>query len=130
MNKLNDRYTQKQLQLLKIQDKEITDDKKIANCFKAHFSNAHKLTNNLKKQGKTFKRNIKMSTNSNFKEFFYTNFSEEELKEAIHNTKVKKQPRPNNIFPEFINNLGPKAMNILITISNKLWSSRDNLPDE
>ena len=49
MNKRNNRYSQKQLQPLKIQDKEITDDKKIANCFNAHFSNVHKLTNNLKK---------------------------------------------------------------------------------
>ena len=40
MNKLNNRYSQKQLQPLIIQDKEITDDKKIANCFNAYFSNA------------------------------------------------------------------------------------------
>jgi len=134
--------------------------KKIANCFNAHFSNAHKLTNNLnplnaklnpichllalfeahhilhvsrirvKKQGKNFKRNSKTPTNNNFKEIFHTNFSVEELKEAISNTKVKKQPGPDNIFSEFIHNLGPKAMKILITIYNKLWSSRDNLPDE
>ena len=90
MNKLNNRYSLKQLQPFKIQDKEITDDKKIANCFNAHFSNANKLTNNLKKQGKTFKRNTKMSTNNNFKEIFYMNFSEEELKEKIRNTKVKR----------------------------------------
>ena len=31
-----------------------------------------------------------MSTNNNFKEIFYTNFSEEELKGGIRNTKVKK----------------------------------------
>jgi len=60
----------------------------------------------------------------------HTNFSEEELKEAICNTKVKKQPGPDNIFPEFIHNLGPKATKILIMIYNKLWSPRDNLPDE
>ena len=71
-----------------------------------------------------------MSTNNNFKEIFYTNFSEEELKGGIRNTKVKKQPGPDNIFPEFIQNLGPKAMKILTTIYNKLWNSRDNLPDE
>jgi hypothetical protein len=35
--------------------------------------------------------------NNNLKEIFYTNFSEEEMKEAIRNTKVKKQPRPDNI---------------------------------
>ena len=29
MNKLNNKYSQKQLQPLKIQDKEITDDKKL-----------------------------------------------------------------------------------------------------
>ena len=44
MNKLNNRYSQKQLQPFKIQDKETTDDKKLANCFNAHFSNADKLT--------------------------------------------------------------------------------------
>ena len=71
-----------------------------------------------------------MSKNSNFKEIFYTNFPEEEQKEAIRNTKAKKQPGPDNIFPEFIHNQGPKAMKILITIYNKLWSSRDNPPDE
>ena len=86
-------------------------------------------TNTLKKQRKTFKRNTTIPTNSNFKEIFYTNFSEE-LKEAIRNTKVKKKkPRQHNIFPEFIHNLGPKAMKVLTTY-NKLWSSRDNLPDE
>ena len=64
------------------------------------------------------------------KEICYLNFSEEELKEAIRSTKVKKQPGPDNIFPEFIHNLGPKATKIITTICNKLWSSRDNLPDE
>jgi len=58
------------------------------------------------------------------------NFSEEELKEVIRNTKTKKQPGSDNIFPEFIHNLGPKATKILITIYNKLWNSKDNLPDE
>jgi hypothetical protein len=58
------------------------------------------------------------------------NFSEEELKEAIRNTKVKNQPGPDIIFPEFIHNLGPKALKILTMIHNKLWNSRDNLPDE
>jgi hypothetical protein len=67
--------------------------------------------------------------NNNFKKIFYMNFSEEELKEAICNTKVKKQPGPDNIFPEFIHNLGSKAMKILTMIYNKLWNSRDNLPD-
>ena len=57
------------------------------------------------------------------------NFSEEELKEAIRNTKAKQQPGPDNIFPEFIHNLGSKALKIL-TIYNKLWNSRDSLPDE
>ena len=42
----------------------------------------------------------------------------------------KKQPGPDNIFPEFIHNLGPKATKILIMIYNKLWNSKDNLPDE
>jgi hypothetical protein len=87
----------------------------LSNCFNAYFSNAHQLTNNLKKQRKTFNRNPKTPTNNNFKEIFYTNFSEEELKEAIRNTKVKKQPGPDNIFPEFIHNLGLKAMKILTT---------------
>ena len=72
--------------------------KKNANYFNTHFSNAHKLTNNLKKQGKTFKRNSKMPTNNNVKEMFYSNFSEEELKEAIRNTKVKKQPDHKKFF--------------------------------
>jgi hypothetical protein len=34
------------------------------------------------------------------------------------------------LFPKFIHNLGPKAMKILTVIYNKLWNSRDNLPDE
>jgi len=68
--------------------------------------------------------------NNNFKEIFHSNFSEDELKEAIRNTKVKKQPGPDNIFPEFIHNLGPKAMKILTMNYNIVWSSRHNLPDE
>jgi len=68
--------------------------------------------------------------NNNFKEIFDSNFSEEELKEAILNTKVKKQPGPDNTFPEFIHNLGPKETKILTTIYNKVLSSKDNLPDE
>jgi len=119
MNKLNNRYSQKQAQPIKIQGKEIIDDKKIANCFNAYFSNAHKLTNNLKKQGKMTKRNPKTLTNNSFKEIFYAKFSEEEMKEAICNTKTKKQPGPDNIFPEFIHNLGPKATKILIMIYNR-----------
>jgi hypothetical protein len=131
MNKLNNKHFQKQLQPLKVQDKEITDDKNIANCFTAlllYFTNAHRLTNNLKKQEKYFKRHTKTLTNSHFKEIFDSNFSEEELKQAIRNTKKKKQPGPNNIFPDFVHNLGPTAMKAL-TIYNKLWNSRDNLPD-
>jgi len=89
MNKLNNRYPQKQVQPITIRDKEITDDKKIANYFNTYFSNAHKLTNNFKKQEKTFKRNLRTPTNNTFKEILYTNFSEEELKEAIRNTKAK-----------------------------------------
>ena len=50
MNKLNNRYSKKQSQPFKIQDKYITDDKKIANCFNGHISNADKLTNNLKNE--------------------------------------------------------------------------------
>jgi len=122
-NKLNNKYSQKQLQPLKVQDKEITDDNIIANCLNAYFTNAHKLANNLKKQEKYFKRRTKIPTNSNFKEIFNSNFSEEELKEAIRNTKKKKQPGPDNIFPEFVHNLGPKAMKVLTTIYNKLWNS-------
>jgi hypothetical protein len=129
MNKLNNRYSQKQAQAIKIQGKEITDDKKITNFFNAYFSNAHKLINNLKKQGKMTKINSKTPTNNFFKEIFYANFSEEELKEAIYNTKTKKQPGPENIFPEFIHNLGLTATKILMTIYNKLWNSKDNLPD-
>ena len=97
MNKLNNKYSQKQLQPLKVQDKEITDDKKIANCFNVYFTNAHNLANNLKKQEKYFKRRTKIPKNSNFKETFNSNFSEEELKKAIRNTKKKKQPGPDNI---------------------------------
>jgi len=44
--------------------------------------------------------------------------------------KSNLQPGPDNIFPEFIHNLGPKATKILITIYKKLWNSKDNLPDE
>ena len=130
MNRLNNKYSQKQSQPLEVQDKEITDDKKIANRFNAYFTKAHKLANNLKKQEKYLKRHTKIHTNRNFKEIFNTNFSEEELKEAIRNTKQKKQPGPDNIFPEFVHNLGPKAMKVLIMIYNKLWNSRDNLPDQ
>jgi hypothetical protein len=57
------------------------------------------------------------------------NFPYEELKEAIRNTKVKKPPGSDNILPEFIHNIGPKAIKILTVIYNKLWNSRDNLPD-
>jgi hypothetical protein len=39
---------------------------------------------------------------------------------------VKKQPGPDNIFPEFIHNLGPIVMKTL-TIYIKLWN---NLPEE
>jgi len=37
-----------------VQDKEITDDKKIANCFNAYFTNAHRLANNLREGGVYF----------------------------------------------------------------------------
>jgi hypothetical protein len=81
-----------------IRNKEITDDKKIANYFNTYFSNAHKLTKDFKKQEKTFKRNVRTPTNNTFKEIFYTNFSEEELKEAIRNTKAKSSPDQTTFF--------------------------------
>jgi hypothetical protein len=68
MNKLNNKYIKKQLQPLKVQDRQITYDKKIANCFNAHFTSAYKLANNLKKQEEYFKRHIKIPTNSHFNE--------------------------------------------------------------
>jgi len=52
----------------------------------------------------------------------------EELKEAIKNNGNKKQPGPDKIFPEFIKNLGPKAIDILLLIYNKFWTSKMSLP--
>ena len=69
MNRLNNKYPQKQSQPLEVQDKEITDDKKIANRFNAYFTNAHKLANNLKKQENTSKdtpRYIQIETSRKF----------------------------------------------------------------
>ena len=66
-----------------------------------------------------------MSINSNFKEFLR---GRTDGRNPLHQSEKTAQTR--QYLPEFIHNLGPKAMKILITIYNKLWSSRENLPNE
>ena len=61
-------------------------------------------------------------------ELFKKEFSMKELKEAITNISNKKQPGHDSIFPEFINILGPKAINTLLLMYNKFWTSKINLP--
>ena len=52
----------------------------------------------------------------------------EALKEAIKNISNKKQPGPDQKFPEFIKNLGLKAVDILFLIYNKFWTCKRSLP--
>jgi hypothetical protein len=52
----------------------------------------------------------------------------EELKEVIKDISNKKQPEPDKIFPRFIKNLGPKAINTLLIIYNKFRTSNMSLP--
>ena len=61
-------------------------------------------------------------------ELFTKEFSMEELNEAIKNISNKKQPGHDKIFPEFINYLGPKAIDTLLLICNKFWTSKISLP--
>jgi len=54
--------------------------------------------------------------------------SQWKLKEVIKNISNKKQPGPDKIFPEFIKNFGPKAIDTLLLIYNKYWTSKMSLP--
>ena len=51
-----------------------------------------------------------------------------ELKEAIKDISDKKQPEPDKVFPEFIKNLGPEAIDTLLIIYNKFQTSNVSLP--
>jgi hypothetical protein len=74
MNKLNKRYPQKQVQPITLRNKEITDDKKIANYFNTYFSNAHKLTNDFKKQEKSSKEMLGHLRTTLLRKFFTRTF--------------------------------------------------------
>jgi hypothetical protein len=123
MNKLNNIHSQK------YRIKKLSMTKKIPNCFSAYFSSAYQLTNNLKRQGKTFTRNSKTPMSNNFKEIFYTNFSEEELKEAICKHQSEKIAQTRQHLPRIHPQPRPKS-NEDTTIYDKFWNSRDNLPDK
>lgn len=53
---------------------------------------------------------------------FSKELSEKELAQAIKSTKLKKQPGPNNIYPEYVHSLESKALKTLLTIYNTFWN--------
>ena len=74
----------------------------------------HKLQPNWKNKGKIHRKQKGANRgDGHLEELFTEEFTMEELKEAIKNISNKKQPEPDQIFPEFIKNLGPKAVHIL-----------------
>lgn len=52
------------------------------------------------------------------------------MAQSIKGTKLKKQPEPDHIYPEYVYNLGSKALKTLLTIYNTFWNSRESLPDD
>ncbi|GFT68815.1 hypothetical protein NPIL_112291 [Nephila pilipes] len=54
----------------------------------------------------------------------------EELREAIRNLKVKKQPSSDNIIPEFLRHLGPEAQNTLVLHYNIFWKEKTSIPTD
>ena len=102
INTLNNKYPPKQSQLFTINNKETTDSEAIANHFNSFFTTSHKLSNTCKKEEKKLKKQKVPDRATTSEELFYKDFSSEELKEAIKLTKIKRQPGPDEIFPEFV----------------------------
>ena len=88
----------------------------------------HKLEPNQKKKGKIHRKQKGANRGDGHLEELSQKTSQWKLKEAIKNINNKKQPGPDKIFPEFIKNFGTKAINTLLLIHNKYWTSKMNLP--
>ena len=101
----------------------------IANKLDKFYPTQYKLQPNQKKKLKIHRKQKGANRGDGHLEELYTKeLTMEELKEAIKNISNKKQPGPDKIFPEFIKNLGLKAIDILLLIYNKFWTSKMSLP--
>jgi hypothetical protein len=50
------------------------------------------------------------------------------VKGSMSNMSNTKQPEPDKTITEFIKNLGPKAIDTLLVLHNKFWTSNMSLP--
>ena len=106
----------------------LTDPRSIAEKFNKHFLNKY-VHMKQKWQSERYKNNGTDLTEAE-ERIFHDIFSIEELKGAIKNLKVKKQPGPDNIFPEFLKHMGPTAQNTLLKIYNIFWTKNINVPSD
>ena len=130
-NTLNNKHQEHQNQPMMINGKEVIDKRKIASKFNSHFLSSPSSRTKPTRKQKASKKLENIAEGDKFLNTLFTKeFSNEELQEAIKNTKSNKQPGADKIFPEFIKNLGPKAKMTLLNIYNTFWTEKMNLPTD
>ena len=99
-----------------------TDGKIIAKKFNIMYQSQYTIPGELKKiEHKLRNERAAPMGNTHLDRMFEKAFSIQELNEAIRNTKNKKQPGDDQIFPEMVKNLGPAAKQMLLDIYNDFW---------
>ena len=123
----NNNVNQQQQQPLIVNNKEIYDDSIIADKFVTHYKNASVLHKENKKLNKHLKIKNQKNTTST-QNMFNEPFTLAEMKQALRILKNGKSPGPDNIHTEFLKNLGNSAQQTLLTIFNKIWTTKNGIP--
>ena len=85
---------------MKVNNKEIMDKTEISNKLNTFYQTQHRIEPNQKKKEKIHSKQKGANRgDGHLEELFTKEFTMEELKEAIKNTRNKKQPGPDKIFP-------------------------------
>ena len=120
LNRNNDH--QKKKEPMATTKKELYKDIQIATEFTKYYTKSKPLSQEQKHKQQHIKHLLKQKFNkeNRIKEFS-SNFSMQELEQAITSLKHKKQPGPDKILTEFIQQLGMEAKKICLQLFNQIW---------
>lgn len=129
IDSLNNKRKSTTTHTIRIGNTEISEEKEIAKKFNEHFLGKFKLDKKKKKMESKFKRLLSRAPEyPDELGLFNVEFTTEELNNAINDLQNKKQPGPDEIFPELLIHMGKKARLFLLSVYNKFWTSSYSLP--